>query len=436
MKPPTSFVNRNPWRICCPSRRAAKPLGIISACAMLSANLTQAADWPQWRGPARDDVSTETGLLKQWPAGGPPLAWKATGLGGGYSGVAVVGNRIYTMGESADSSFHPRAGRDGRKNCLVGQGRQNRRQRGQCLSRAARHAHGGRQPGHRARTMGRLGLRGRRHGQGALASQPGRRVWRENDVPLELRGIAVGGRGEGHLHSRRFARDDAGAQQADRRSDLAQRGLEGQCGLLSPVAAEIGGKRQYIQLTDASVGGISAADGSLLWRAPRKGSVAVIPTPIVAGDYVYVASGYNAGCSLFKVSADGGKFSAGPVYENKVMVNQHGGVVKTGDYVYGFCDSKGWTCQDFKTGAVMWQEKEKLGKGSLTCAGGMLYLRAEAGKGTVVLIEATPKGWTEKGRFDQTDRSDKNSWPHPVVANGRLYLRDQDALLSYDVKQK
>ena len=118
------------------------------------------------------------------------------------------------------------------------------------------------------------------------------------------------------------------------------------------------------------------------------------------------------------------------------MVDQHGGVVKVGDCLYGHSDSKGWVCQDFKTGEAVWQEKEKLGKGSLTCADGMLYLRLETGNGTVVLIEATPKGWVEKGRFDQPDRSDKNSWTHPVVAGGRLYLRDQDVLLSYDVKQK
>jgi outer membrane protein assembly factor BamB len=207
----------------------------------------------------------------------------------------------------------------------------------------------------------------------------------------------------------------------------------------SSVAAEIGGQRQYIQLTDASVAGVAAADGRLLWRAPRPGRTAVIPTPIVAGNLVYVTSGYNAGCNLFEVNADGTNFTAKPVYASKVMVNHHGGVVKVGDNLYGFSEGKGWTCQNFKTGEAVWQDKEKLGKGSVTCADGMLYLRTEGDKGaacTVVLLEASPQGWTEKGRFDQPDRSGKNSWPHPVVANGRLYLRDQDVLLSYDVKLK
>ena len=193
--------------------------------------------------------------------------------------------------------------------------------------------------------------------------------------------------------------------------------------------------RQYIQLTDASVAGVAAADGRLLWRAPRKGQTAVVPTPIYHDGCVYVTSGYGAGCNLFKISSDAGKFSAEQVYANKLMTNHHGGAVLVGEYVYGYSDNKGWTCQDFKTGKAVWQSKH-LGKGSLVYADGMLYLRAEAGTGAVALIEATPKAYREKSRFDQPDRSDKNSWPHPVVTGGRLYLRDQDVLLCYDVKGK
>jgi outer membrane protein assembly factor BamB len=121
---------------------------------------------------------------------------------------------------------------------------------------------------------------------------------------------------------------------------------------------------------------------------------------------------------------------------NKVMVNHHGGVVKVGDYVYGYSDGKGWTCQDFTTGEAKWQEKEKLGKGSLIHADDRLYLRCEDKTGTVALIEASPAGYTEHGRFEQPERSQANSWAHPVVANGKLYLRDQDLLLCYDVSAK
>jgi outer membrane protein assembly factor BamB len=174
----------------------------------------------------------------------------------------------------------------------------------------------------------------------------------------------------------------------------------------------------------------------MLWKAARKGETAVIPTPIYSDNHVYVSSGYGTGCNLFKIIADGGKFTAEQVYANKVMVNHHGGVIKLGDYVYGFSDSKGWTCQNFKTGEAKWQEKGQLGKGSIVYADARFYLRLEEKKGTIAIIEASPDGYKEHGRFDPPDRTDKNSWAHPVVIDGKLYIRDQDTLLCYNVKGK
>jgi outer membrane protein assembly factor BamB len=184
------------------------------------------------------------------------------------------------------------------------------------------------------------------------------------------------------------------------------------------------------------VAGIAPADGKLLWRAPRKGNVAVIPTPICRDDLVYVSSGYGTGCNLFKVARADGTFSATQVYANKIIENHHGGVILVGDHVYGYSEGKGWTCQELKTGAIRWQEKIRLGKGSVVYADQRLYLRQEDKQGTLALIEATPAGYKEHGRFDQPERSSKNSWPHPVVAAGRLYVRDQDVLLCYDVKAR
>ena len=201
----------------------------------------------------------------------------------------------------------------------------------------------------------------------------------------------------------------------------------------SPILVEIGGVRQVVQLTEASVAGVRASDGHLLWRVQRKGQTAVIPTPIYHDGQVYVASGYGIGSNLIKVTADGDKFSAEQVYANKTMINHHGGVILVGKYLYGFCDGKGWTCQDFETGKSVWHE-QGIGKGSLVYADGLLYLRAEADSGTVAIIKATPDGYKEISRFDPPDRSDKHSWPHPVVIDGRLYLRDQDVLQCYDVR--
>lgn len=159
----------------------------------------------------------------------------------------------------------------------------------------------------------------------------------------------------------------------------------------------------------------------------------MIPTPIFADNQVFVACGYGVGCRSFRISKTGDEWKAELAYDNKVMINHHGGVVKFGDNLYGFSDGKGWTCQNFKTGEAVWQDKDKLGKGAILCADGLLLCRGED-KGTMVLIEATTSGWNEKGRFEQPDRTDKKAWPHPVIANGRLYLRDQDILLCYDVK--
>ncbi len=209
--------------------------------------------------------------------------------------------------------------------------------------------------------------------------------------------------------------------------------LKEPCSYSSVIIAEIGGKRQYIQLTAASVFGADAQTGQILWRAPRAGSTAVIPTPIFYKDCVYVTSGYGAGCSLFRISSANGQFKADEVYSNKVMVNHHGGVVLVGEHLYGHSDKKGWTCQDFMTGKLVWQDKEPLGKGAITYADGRLYLREED-KGTMVLLEPSPAGYKEAGRFEQPNRSKQNSWPHPVIAHGKLYLRDQGMLLCYNLK--
>ena len=148
-----------------------------------------------------------------------------------------------------------------------------------------------------------------------------------------------------------------------------------------------------------------------------------------------MTSGYGSGCALLKITANGGSFKADEVYANKDMTNHHGGVVKVGDYLYGYSESKNWVCMEFKTGKVMWS-KHSLGKGCLTCADGHLYCYSE--NGTVKLVAASPAGWKETGSFtipEQTKNPRKSGkiWTHPVIANGKLYLRDQDLIFCYDV---
>ncbi len=211
-----------------------------------------------------------------------------------------------------------------------------------------------------------------------------------------------------------------------------------EAGYSSLVISEAGGIRQYIQRTGKSVSGIAAKDGHLLWRFPHPANVAAIPTPIVAENFVFSTSGYGAGCVLIRLTPNGEGIKAEKLYTSKEMSNHHGGVVKVGDYLYGYSENGGWTCLEFMTGKVRWKESRKLGKGSITAADGHLYCYSE-NDGTVALIKASPDGWKEDGRFKiprQTTLPRKRGkiWTHPIVANGQLYLRDQDLIFCYQVK--
>lgn len=388
-------------------------------------------DWPQWRGPNRDGVSSETGLLQQWPKQGPPLAWKARGLGGGFSGVSVAEGRIYTMGDATDASFvYALKETDGQQ---------------LWAAKVGRTGGGDGHPGPRCTptvdgnlvfALGQFGdlvcleaATGRERWRKNLASDFAGKMmsdWGYSESPLvdgnQL--ICTPGGAEGTLVA---LNKETGAE-LWRTKDLRDRAA-----YTSIITASIGGQRQFIQLTDASVFGV-APDGKLLWRAPRRGNVAVVPTPVFYDSSVFVTSGYGVGCNMFRVNAAGGQFKAAQVYANKVMVNHHGGVVRLGEHLYGYSDGKGWVCQEFKTGNMIWSEKSKLGKGSIAAADGRLYLRNED-NGVVVLLEASPQAYKECGRLEQPGRSDLRSWPHPVIANGKLYLRDQDVLLCYNVKR-
>ncbi|HSI35228.1 MAG TPA: PQQ-binding-like beta-propeller repeat protein, partial [Tepidisphaeraceae bacterium] len=208
---------------------------------------------------------------------------------------------------------------------------------------------------------------------------------------------------------------------------------------MAPVVVDFGGVRQAITLTHESVAGVSVADGKLLWRATRPGKTAVIPTPVVKVDgniaHVFVTSGYGVGCDLLKVTAAGGAFKVDRVYKNTAMVNHHGGVILLGDHVYGYSDGRGWTSVNLLTGENGFKDKDLTDKGTITYADGRFYLRGEK-TGDVVLLEATPDKATERGRLKQPDRTKLNAWAHVVIANGKMYVKDQGTLYCYDVKAK
>lgn len=409
-----------------------KPLVVLVSFIVLC-GVGMAADWAQWRGPNRDGCSTETGLLPAWPKEGPTLAWKATGIGAGFSTVAIEGDRIFTTGEKGDSdSVH----------CLDLHG-------GKVLwsstfGKSGAPGWGGFTGPRGTPTIDgdRLYVIGQYGELACMKTADGRIVWSKDFVndfggkrpewgfseSVLIDGdkmICTPGGSKGAI----VALDKITGNVVWQTKDFTD-----EAHYSSLVAAEIEGVRQYIQLTSEHVVGVGT-DGKVLWKTVRKGKTAVIPTPVVQGNTVFVTSGYGAGCNLFAVTKTNGAFSVRQVYAERNMSVHHGGAVRVGDLVYGYCENKGWVCQEMATGKIRWEEKDQIGKGSVVFADGKLILRAED-KGIVGMIEASPNGYKELGRFVQPGFGRPKTWPHPVVFGKKLYLRDQDQLLCYDIAKK
>jgi outer membrane protein assembly factor BamB len=400
--------------------------------AVLSLTATAAfaaTDWPQWHGPNRDNISTETGLLAAWPAGGPPLAWKINGIGGGFSGVSIANGKIFTIGDLDDSAYVIALDeRDGKQ---------------LWKTKLGKTGGGGGFPGPRATPSVDGGLVYSLGQYGDLLccdAATGKEAWRKN-LATDLGGKMMSGWGYSEsvlLDGDKLLCMPGGAQGTvaalNKKTGAViwrSKNLTDTATYSSLVPVVINGVRQVLVYTDSHIAGVAIDTGKVLWSGVRKGKVAVVPMPKYKNNHVFVSSGYGVGCNLFKIAGA----TATEVYANKNMINHHGGVILLGNHLYGFNDGGGWTCMDFQTGNVIWAEK-KLGKGAISYADGHFYCRAEGGAGTMVLIEATPTGWKETGRFDQPERTKKNSWPHLVIANGKLYVRDQDLLLCYDVRKK
>lgn len=393
-----------------------------------------AGDWPQWRGADRTDVSRETGLMKSWPKEGPKRLWLYDKAGNGYSGPAVADGNFYTLGTRDESE------------CLLTLDANTGKELWAVKLGGVLQNNWGGGPrstptldGDRVYVMTGPGL------LSCLLRADGKILWQKKmseiggEIPNWGYAESVLVDGEkvictpGGSQGTMAALDKNSGKllwQTKEFTDKAQ--------YASIVPAEIHGVRQYVQLTMMTLFGVDAKTGKVLWKSPWQGRTAVIPTPIVRDDHVYASAGYGIGCKLVKIGADN---AVTVVYENKVMKNHHGGVILVGDHLYGHSDGVGWVCQNFLTGEEVWSERAALGKGAVGCSTeGMLYC-VDEGSGAVVLIEASPKGWNEKGRFKLDPQTKIRSpqgriWTHPVVSNGRLYLRDQDLIYCYDIKEK
>lgn len=399
------------------------------AAAVMAAGVTLgAADWPQWQGADRTRVSKETGLLKQWPANGPPVVWQATGLGNGYGSMAVAGERVFVQGTRGGNSVVIAFNRaDGKEVWSKALGRSGDDDRG---------------PGPR----GTPTVDGDRlyvlteNGDLASLKTDGTAVWQRN-ILKEFGGsqlrwlisesplvdgahliVSPGGPGAGMVKLDKMTGKTV--WQARELSDAA--------GYSSAIAADVQGVRTYLTFTAAAGVGVRASDGKLMFRYDRAANrVANIATPIFHDNKVFFTSAYDTGAGLVSLSAQNGAVSASEVYFTREMKNHHGGVVLVNGYLYGFDDSI-LKCIEFATGKMMWRDRS-VGKGSVILADGDLYLLGE--NNTVGLATASPSGYQEKGRFSIPDKG-LPSWAHPVVSGGRLYLRNQDSLMAYDVKAR
>jgi alcohol dehydrogenase (cytochrome c) len=211
----------------------------------------------------------------------------------------------------------------------------------------------------------------------------------------------------------------------------------------SAISIDFEGQRQYVQFTSKALIGVGA-DGKFLWRfdRPVNGMGIHCTTPLYRDGMIFSTSAYGAGGALAKLIKDGsGGIKAEEVWFSRDMENHHGGVVVVDGALYGANGGNGGgylACLDFKTGETLWNErdsdKRRVRKGSLTLADGRIYYRTE--EGAVVLIEPNPREYVERGRFEQPDRTRSPAWTHPVIANGKLYIRDQDTLYCYDIRKK
>jgi outer membrane protein assembly factor BamB len=410
--------------------RAVFILALVTAGAATTlGQAPQTLDWPQWRGPNRDGISRETGLLRQWPAAGPPRFWSRSDLGEGYGSLSVVGDRVFVQGTR---------GRDTAVFVL-------NRMDGKTLW---------------ARSFGASGFNDRGSGPRGTPTVDGDRVyvltengdlvclrisdgspvWQRNilrdfgarNIPWLISEsplidganviVTPGGRGAGMV----------ALDKMTGRTVWQARELNDEAGYASPIAADIGGVRVYMTLTAEAGVGVRASDGRLMWRyRPAANNTANIATPVVADNKVFYTSSYGTGGGLLALTAKGGEVAAQEVYFTRDMMNHHGGVIVLDGRIYGFHNNI-LASIDFATGKTVWRDRS-VGKGSLTYADGHFYILSE--DNVVGLVEANPTGYREKGRFQIADQG-WPSWAHPVVSGGRLYIRNQGVLTAYDVRAR
>lgn len=397
-------------------------------------------DWPQWRGPDRSGLSRETGLLKDWPKDGPRLLWKVVDIGGGYSTPAVVGDQLYLMVDREGKEYLvARSVKDGALTWETPIGKVGPNK-------------GPQYPGTRSTPTidgDRIYVLGSDGDLACVKKEKGEIVWSKNLTQL-FDGVAgMWAYSESPLVDGDRVICTPGGKKATLAALNKNNGEEiwksmspsgDVAAYSSAIAVEVGGVRQYVQFVSGGVIGVDARTGKYLWRFDKtKDQSANIPTPVFHDNCVFTSTSRN-GSGLNRIKVNGEQVTSEEVYYNTTKFNSIGGVVRIGDYLYGSNAKGELVCVDFKTGQEKWHHASA-GQASLCYADGMLYVRGQGGSGfgkesppKVALVEASPESYKEKGMFEQPNHGDKPAWAHPVIANGRLYLRDAGVLLCYDIK--
>lgn len=434
--------------LCSSKKRVVTGICLISLTCLKAAAGT---DWPQWRGPNRDGVCTEKGLLKSWPDAGPKLLWEVSGLGKGYSTMAIVEGKLYTMG---DIRLDTSTGGSKGAQCLMAYDLSTRK-RLWAAEVGPSHDDGPRcTPTIDDGLIYAIGTSG---DVVCLNADTGNQHWRKH-----LQGDVGGGNNPGWKFSESPLIDGdkllctPGGREAVMAAlnkktgeviwkcsmpDIGRKGKD-EAGYSSIVISDGAGTKQYVQLTNKGLIGVAAEGGTFLWGYNKIANrVANIPTPVVQGDHIFCSTSYGTGAALLKLEAKDDGVEAEEVYflDDNTFQNHHGGFVRVGDYIYGGHDhNKGKpTCIEMATGKIMWQQDQPGdGSAAVLYADGHLYFRYQ--NNVVALIEADPKAYTLKSTFKLPNRDGMTGpgWSHPVVSDGRLYMRHADVLFCYDIRSR
>jgi outer membrane protein assembly factor BamB len=402
-------------------------IGVVTGVALRAQSAS--TDWPQWRGQDRSGVSRETGLLREWPRSGPTVTWSASQLGAGYGSVSVASGRVFVQGMKNRQSVVTSLDRATGKpvwSVALGSAQENDRGSGPRSTPSV--------DGDRVYVLTENG------DLVCLLVADGKVVWRRNII-REFNGrninwlISESPLVDGNRVIVSPGGRNAGMAALDKMTGMTvwvSKELSDEAGYASSVVADVQGVRTIMTLTGNAGIGVRASDGKLMWRyANVANNTANIATPVYSNGKVFFTSAYGTGGALLGLKANGQDVSAQEIYFTRNMQNHHGGVVLVDGYLYGFNNSI-LTCLEFDTGKVMWRDRS-VGKGSVAYADGHLYILSE--DNVVGLVEASPKGYRETGRFTISDQG-WPTWAHPVISGGQLFVRNQNLLASYDVRAK